>query len=161
MTTPLLETPFVGDTSGKSPEASLLFSINEAALEGGLAETPCGLKQGCSMPRDSTDELLDEVFRDTRLKHGLGFFRKGERHKLQFRRELSGARLIRPQTLSPRRLTSQAVRRPRCTSGRRSASRIIAPSFLCCQGSRFLKAKSSGICLAPPTQTDAAARLPR
>ncbi len=35
---------------------------------------------------ESTDLLIDEVFRDPRTKHGLTFFRKGERRKLQLRR---------------------------------------------------------------------------
>jgi len=32
------------------------------------------------------DRLLDEVFRDIHIKHGLTFFRRGERLKLKMRR---------------------------------------------------------------------------
>lgn len=32
------------------------------------------------------DKLLDEVFRDPKIKHGLTFFRRGERNKIQLRR---------------------------------------------------------------------------
>lgn len=35
---------------------------------------------------ESTDQFLDEVFRDPKIRHGLTFFRRGERHKLQMRR---------------------------------------------------------------------------
>ncbi len=35
---------------------------------------------------DSTDEFLDEVFRDPKLRHGLTFFRHGERNRLKMRR---------------------------------------------------------------------------
>src|SRR6185503_8191182 len=45
-------------------------------------------KNGSSAP--STLELLDEVFRDDRVKHGLSFFRKGERNKLKLQRDDSG-----------------------------------------------------------------------
>ena len=34
----------------------------------------------------TTEHLLDEVFRDPKIKHGLTFFRQGERRKLQLRR---------------------------------------------------------------------------
>jgi type I restriction enzyme M protein len=36
------------------------------------------------------DGLLDEVFRDTHIKHGLTFFRRGERQKLKMRRSEEG-----------------------------------------------------------------------
>jgi hypothetical protein len=39
---------------------------------------------------DSTDLFLDEVFRDPNLKHGLTFFRRGERRKLKMRRNQVG-----------------------------------------------------------------------
>lgn len=38
------------------------------------------------MRTETTDQLLDEVFRDPKTRHGLTFFRRGERRKLQIRR---------------------------------------------------------------------------
>jgi type I restriction enzyme M protein len=35
---------------------------------------------------EPTDKLLDEVFRDPKVKHGLTFFRRGERNKIKLRR---------------------------------------------------------------------------
>jgi hypothetical protein len=35
---------------------------------------------------EATDRLLDEVFRDPKLRHGLTFFRRGERRKISMRR---------------------------------------------------------------------------
>ena len=65
--------------------AGLLFTVDEIPAHGRAAR---GQGLLMAIPKDKIESLgvfLDEVFRDPRTGHGLGFFRRGERRKLRMR----------------------------------------------------------------------------